>query len=566
MYYQLISIQNLAFILILYLLSTRCDTATLTEPYTIIATHESTYHLRAEYCLFTVFDDESRLVVNMSTRCFCYKSYCNVPGPTFIVQAGSKINIILSNNMVGARHNMSLMNNYKDLDVTNLHTHGLHVDPAVDDMFIYIDPIHPDSLKKDKHQKKPRINAHKYEYEIISQHQSGTHWYHAHWHGCVALALSGGQFGALIIENEKNDKQIPNLFEMSSNILMLQSLWILNATQCDCDNLAPENNYVMNGFFMVYTHCSLYCQQPKYQRDLSGIKYDMTSHPKYQSRRIYFVNGQYMPSIDDIKVNEWRRLRFINADISQYFQLDFTRNDHNELTCNNTCHIRIMAMDGTYLKDIDRNLCNYPYYGHIMIPPGGRADIAIQCNTTQIINVKSSEKNLYDYMANYTRALDGVILFKLEIIADIQPSFPLLQSFMKTKIDSYPKSAPDSPYYLQSLIDGESDQTVNYPVYTQCDCTLYNRSLFTMEMDMNQHMNMPGMKMKADEVKILPFCSNYKDDNDASKIDECNNCGFYFLGMPWTNINFRRFSMNEPLLYVLPDSVYEFKTSAKGVM
>ena len=76
-----------------------------------------------------IFDDESRLVINMTTRCFCYKTYCNVPGPTLIVNANTKFDIILSNYEIGARHNMSLMNEYKDLDVTNIHTHGLHIDP-----------------------------------------------------------------------------------------------------------------------------------------------------------------------------------------------------------------------------------------------------------------------------------------------------------------------------------------------------------------------------------------------------------------------------------------------------
>eukprot|EP01084_Bolivina_argentea_P203144 347005_1 len=34
--------------------------------------------------------------------------------------------------------------------------------------------------------------------------------------------------------------------------------------------------------------------------------------------------------------------------------------------------------------------------------------------------------------------------------------------------------------------------------------------------------------------------------------------------MPWTSINFKKFSMYEPLMYVLPNAIYEFKNSAKG--
>mmetsp|Transcript_58114 Transcript_58114/g.92323 ORF Transcript_58114/g.92323 Transcript_58114/m.92323 type:complete len:220 (-) Transcript_58114:147-806(-) len=85
-----------------------------------------------------------------------------------------------------------------------------------------------------------------------------------------------------------------------------------------------------------------------------------------------------------------------------------------------------------------------------------------------------------------------------------------------------------------------------------------------MEMNMKKHMDMKKMNMTANECKILPFCSEYQDADDPRKIDECNRCGFYFLGMPWTAINFRRFSMEQPLLYVLPNAIYEFKASAKG--
>ena len=123
----------------------------------------------------------------MTTRCFCSQGYCDVPGPTIITKAGTTINIILSNKQIGARHNMSLMNHYKDLDVTNLHTHGLHIDPAVDDMFIHLDPIHPNDINQgqDSYYQKPKVNAHKYAYEIISEHESGTHWWHSHWFGIV---------------------------------------------------------------------------------------------------------------------------------------------------------------------------------------------------------------------------------------------------------------------------------------------------------------------------------------------------------------------------------------------
>jgi L-ascorbate oxidase len=72
---------------------------------------------------------------------------------------------------------------------TNLHTHGLWVNPAGngDNVLISINPG----------------VSFEYEYNIPSDHPSGTFWYHTHLHGSTALQVSSGMAGALIIRGNR---------------------------------------------------------------------------------------------------------------------------------------------------------------------------------------------------------------------------------------------------------------------------------------------------------------------------------------------------------------------------
>jgi FtsP/CotA-like multicopper oxidase with cupredoxin domain len=68
---------------------------------------------------------------------------------------------------------------------TNLHSHGLWVNPAgnSDNVLISINPG----------------VGFEYEYNIPSTHPAGTFWYHTHRHGSTALQVSSGMAGALIV-------------------------------------------------------------------------------------------------------------------------------------------------------------------------------------------------------------------------------------------------------------------------------------------------------------------------------------------------------------------------------
>ncbi|WP_197081530.1 multicopper oxidase domain-containing protein [Chromobacterium sp. LK1] len=72
---------------------------------------------------------------------------------------------------------------------TNLHTHGLWINPAgnSDNVLLSINPG----------------VSFQYEYNIPPDHPAGTFWYHTHRHGSTALQVSSGMAGALIVRGTR---------------------------------------------------------------------------------------------------------------------------------------------------------------------------------------------------------------------------------------------------------------------------------------------------------------------------------------------------------------------------
>jgi len=114
------------------------------------------------------------------------------PAPTLVARPGDTMRIKLVN----------------DLDeVTNLHTHGLHVSPSnnSDNVFLAIAP----GTEFD------------FEFAIPADHPAGTYWYHPHVHGKTYSHVSGGMAGALIIEGGIDD--LPAIKGLVEQTLVFQS-------------------------------------------------------------------------------------------------------------------------------------------------------------------------------------------------------------------------------------------------------------------------------------------------------------------------------------------------------
>lgn len=182
--------------------------------------------LYVRLCPWAMYNESGTMILNMTRYCYCTSSTfddpenttCSFPGPTLLMHSYTNVKLTLVNELVGTTctygpystdcptpapigdgnsigtssvQQTKYWNHYKDMDTTNLHVHGLHVSPFVDDIiFANVGPIPREAVMEQKQLK------HAYNYSI-DFHYPGTFWYHAHHHGsttwqvfCVYIFLS----------------------------------------------------------------------------------------------------------------------------------------------------------------------------------------------------------------------------------------------------------------------------------------------------------------------------------------------------------------------------------------
>jgi FtsP/CotA-like multicopper oxidase with cupredoxin domain len=183
-----------------------------------------------------------------------------LPGPTFVFQPGDLLRLRLGNYMnpnenpwlnafnatiPGAKgpgqgdsipenvpHEISIPNGS---DLTNLHVHGLHVDPKQDNVTLLVLPedSDPSSLVPEMQRFVPTINrwwTRAYQYQIPDDHLPGTYWYHAHKHGSTSAQLENGMAGTLVmLPKDDNDNIVPGLWnndpaKTHDRVLVIQQL------------------------------------------------------------------------------------------------------------------------------------------------------------------------------------------------------------------------------------------------------------------------------------------------------------------------------------------------------
>jgi FtsP/CotA-like multicopper oxidase with cupredoxin domain len=111
----------------------------------------------------------------------------SIPGPTMQVLPGEKYVLKFHNKLPyetpSPDHNV-----FKDPNISNLHTHGLHISgesPGDDVTRSFEGGFGGDFV-----------------YDIPTDHMGGTFWYHAHHHGSTFLQVSGGAFGLLLVDDQ----------------------------------------------------------------------------------------------------------------------------------------------------------------------------------------------------------------------------------------------------------------------------------------------------------------------------------------------------------------------------
>lgn len=148
-------------------------------------------------------------------------------GPTFRVRPGETLKIDLVNRLkkpAGPEPPMDMSNCgvHERPDVTNLHTHGLHISPSglSDNVLREVPPGGSDA--KPEHYVYDILPAGNPPGEKPIPHHPGTDWYHAHLHGSTALQLASGMAGALIVEGDVDE--IPAVKAAKERIFVFQQL------------------------------------------------------------------------------------------------------------------------------------------------------------------------------------------------------------------------------------------------------------------------------------------------------------------------------------------------------
>jgi FtsP/CotA-like multicopper oxidase with cupredoxin domain len=124
---------------------------------------------------------------NLTTRAYRQEGGTySIPGPTMRMTPGELYVLTFKNSLLfeepSPEHNV-----LKDPNITNIHTHGLHVsgETPADDVTRLINGG----------------QCGDYVYEVPGNHMGGTLWYHAHHHGSTWLQVAGGAFGLLLIDD-----------------------------------------------------------------------------------------------------------------------------------------------------------------------------------------------------------------------------------------------------------------------------------------------------------------------------------------------------------------------------
>jgi FtsP/CotA-like multicopper oxidase with cupredoxin domain len=109
-----------------------------------------------------------------------------IPGPTLHMTPGQKY-VLKFRNVLPYEAPVAAHNVFKDPNVSNLHTHGLH--------------ISGESPGDDVTRSFEGTAGGDFVYDILPDHMGGTFWYHAHHHGSTYLQVSGGAFGMIVIDD-----------------------------------------------------------------------------------------------------------------------------------------------------------------------------------------------------------------------------------------------------------------------------------------------------------------------------------------------------------------------------
>jgi len=213
---------------------------------------------------------------------------------------------------------------------TNIHTHGFHVSPGQDNVFIEIRPG----------------QDYTYTYDLPVDHPAGTMWYHPHKHGATAMHLFSGMSGLILIEGDAGNGDLNSVPEIAVANEVVFNINELNLKGLSlADRLGPY-------------------EVPDY--DVAPLGND--SGPFKGSDSVFVVNGRFQPTLQVVP-GQLVRLRMLNGSARTELAISVQDNP-----------LHLCALDGITIP-------NMRTVDHLALAPANRADVLLKITTSGIYNI-----------------------------------------------------------------------------------------------------------------------------------------------------------------------------------
>ncbi len=263
--------------------------------------------------------------------------------PTIEVAPGETVRITLHNKLPAdpsCTDSKSPINTPHCFNGTNLHSHGLWVSPTgnSDNVLLSINPG----------------VSFQYEYNLPSDHPSGTFWYHTHRHGSTALQVSSGMGGALIVRGNRTpdvsrNGDIDTLLRDSNGNPLGERVLVLQQIQYAC--AGSDGKLKQNGQSIDWN-----CKPGE-----TGVieSYDQFGPGSWAaSGRYTSVNGVVLPTLQ-ARSGALERWRLIHAGVRDTITLQFRKMTRDVGALD---HVTIKASERAKFVDQVCGGAPLPYY------------------------------------------------------------------------------------------------------------------------------------------------------------------------------------------------------------
>lgn len=246
-----------------------------------------------------------------------------LPGPIMRMKPCSIYNLRVTNDEAGWTNLDGDINTMHSPANTNLHLHGPHISGQApgDDTFTTILPG----------------DFYDYSYNIPCDHVGGTHLYHTHYHGSVALQTDSGAIGMLIME-----PSVREAYDMPFEYQAMPELMIL------MQEISPT----------LSTGWAAAAKDALFE---TTIVDDFT-----------LVNGCAAGAIFEVEAGQWTRLRLLRSALTYNAMLELIP----AIATDAACDVALLAKDGVPLQELPRML---PAGNLMFMSLSSRIDVAVRC-------------------------------------------------------------------------------------------------------------------------------------------------------------------------------------------